>query len=498
MPATGGGAEAAVSAPSPMQPANSRLSKGQRCGKRAGAGADRGGGLGRPHGETPAMGRVRAGRRVAVRQPLYWVTPQSQPKRLIPWCRSLHGPAARAATIHRVAHSSASFPDVTEWLAQLSAAHEPPAGEPAEALLPPPGAVTDTLFGWLYNELRRAAASQLRREDAGHTLSATALAHEAWFRLSGQHRTRWENRSHFLAVASVMMRRILVNHAAARHADKRDVQLVSLTLTEAQQVGSGVSSDVLAVHQALLAFEAVDPPRGPGGGAALLRWAGKRRDCRGARPLAGHGQARLGAGQGLAAPRAERRLSGGSTRWLTRPLTCLKAAQWRKKGGLEAAAGVPISPAWRCAGRSGGGAPTAQRRPLMYESMLNFPSSLFGDFERLRRELDDAFGSPGLPSSIRSSSVRPARSRPSMWATRPTASRSLPSHPGWTPRASRWWWTAGCSPFQASVPPRRRKVRAAASTAASAPAAASSGRSACRTTWTPPRCMPATATACFR
>jgi RNA polymerase sigma factor (TIGR02999 family) len=148
---------------------------------------------------------------------------------------------------------------VTEWLAQLSAAHEPPAGEPAEARQPPPGAVTDTLFGWLYNELRRAAASQLRREDAGHTLSATALAHEAWFRLSGQHRTRWENRSHFLAVASVMMRRILVNHAAARHADKRDVQHVSLTLTEAQQVGGGVSADVLAVHEALLAFEAVDP-----------------------------------------------------------------------------------------------------------------------------------------------------------------------------------------------------------------------------------------------
>lgn len=153
---------------------------------------------------------------------------------------------------------AASLADVTQWLAQLSPAADG-TQPPAEAAAAPHGEpVTSALFGWLYNELRRNAAAHLRREAAGHTLSATALAHEAWFRLAGQTRTRWESRSHFLAVASVMMRRILVNHAAAHRAEKRDAELVSLTLTEAQQVGAGVSSEVLAVHDALLAFEAVD------------------------------------------------------------------------------------------------------------------------------------------------------------------------------------------------------------------------------------------------
>jgi RNA polymerase sigma factor (TIGR02999 family) len=99
----------------------------------------------------------------------------------------------------------------------------------------------------------------MRKEHAGHTLSATALTHEAWLRLQGQHRTQWQSRSHFLGVASIMMRRILVNHALARRADKRDVPLVSLTLTEAQQVAGGDSADLVRVHEALLAFEQVDP-----------------------------------------------------------------------------------------------------------------------------------------------------------------------------------------------------------------------------------------------
>jgi RNA polymerase sigma factor (TIGR02999 family) len=134
---------------------------------------------------------------------------------------------------------------VTQWLQQLDGGDT--------------GAV-DRLFAALYDELKRGAASQMRKEYAGHTLSATALTHEAWFRLTEQTRTRWESRSHFLGMASIMMRRILVNHAVAKQAAKRDVPLVSLTLTEAQQVaGNGPGAEVVKVHDALLAFEQVDP-----------------------------------------------------------------------------------------------------------------------------------------------------------------------------------------------------------------------------------------------
>ena len=133
--------------------------------------------------------------------------------------------------------------DITQWLQSL-------AGDSAQA--------SSQLFALLYDELRRVARGHLRREDAGHTLSATGLAHEAWFRMAEQNRTAWRSRSHFLAVASTMMRRILVNHALARRADKRDAQLVPLTLSGAELVGAMPDRDVVAVHEALLAFETVD------------------------------------------------------------------------------------------------------------------------------------------------------------------------------------------------------------------------------------------------
>jgi RNA polymerase sigma factor (TIGR02999 family) len=134
--------------------------------------------------------------------------------------------------------------DITQWLAEADQA------DPAAAR---------RLFEALYNELRRVARGHLRRENPGHTLSATGLAHEAWFRMVDQNRTAWRNRSHFLAVASTMMRRILVNHEMARRADKRDAQLVALTLSGLEQLGTPPDRDVVAVHEALLAFEAVDP-----------------------------------------------------------------------------------------------------------------------------------------------------------------------------------------------------------------------------------------------
>jgi len=133
--------------------------------------------------------------------------------------------------------------EVTQWLAQFDAA------DPA---------VAERLFELLYNELRRLARSQLRKEDPGHTLSATALTHEAWFRLSAQTRTQWKNRGHFLAVAATMMRRILVNHAEAKRAAKREAELVALTVSGLEQLGAAPDRDLVAVHEALLAFETID------------------------------------------------------------------------------------------------------------------------------------------------------------------------------------------------------------------------------------------------
>lgn len=132
---------------------------------------------------------------------------------------------------------------VTQWLTALDVI------EPQTA---------NRLFALLYDDLRRLARGHMRRENPAHTLSATALAHEAWFRLAEQTRTQWKNRNHFMAVASTMMRRILVNHELARRAAKRDVDLVAVTLSGMELLGAAPDRDLVAVHEALLAFEPID------------------------------------------------------------------------------------------------------------------------------------------------------------------------------------------------------------------------------------------------
>jgi RNA polymerase sigma factor (TIGR02999 family) len=138
--------------------------------------------------------------------------------------------------------------EITQWLQQLGEQHPQAVSQ-----------ASSQLFALLYDELRRMARSHLRRENPGHTLSPTGLAHEAWFRMADQSRTQWQSRSHFLAVASTMMRRILVSHEIARRADKRDVDLVPVTMGGLEQIGVAPDRDVVAVHDALLAFETVDP-----------------------------------------------------------------------------------------------------------------------------------------------------------------------------------------------------------------------------------------------
>jgi RNA polymerase sigma factor (TIGR02999 family) len=92
-------------------------------------------------------------------------------------------------------------------------------------------AARDQLFPLVYAELRQRAARYLRRERPAHTLQPTALVHEAYIRLSGRNEG-WSDRAQFFAVASQIMRRVLVDHARARRAAKRSGRRMQITLTE--------------------------------------------------------------------------------------------------------------------------------------------------------------------------------------------------------------------------------------------------------------------------
>src|ERR1022692_1090072 len=81
--------------------------------------------------------------------------------------------------------------------------------------------VAGQLFPLIYDELRRIAGAQMRRERAGHTLQATAVVHEAYMRLAGEQEIQWQNRAHFFAIAARIMRQVLLDYARQRHAGKR-------------------------------------------------------------------------------------------------------------------------------------------------------------------------------------------------------------------------------------------------------------------------------------
>jgi RNA polymerase sigma factor (TIGR02999 family) len=115
------------------------------------------------------------------------------------------------------------------------------------------------LLDVLYDQLKRLARRQLQRERPGHTLQTTALVHEAYLRLVDQRRADWHDREHFFAVASTVMRRLLVDHARARLADKRAHH--PITLSAAGEVGAADPAfEVLDLDRALGRL-AVDHPR---------------------------------------------------------------------------------------------------------------------------------------------------------------------------------------------------------------------------------------------
>ena len=135
-------------------------------------------------------------------------------------------------------------PSVTQFLQRWSTGDR----EAAEQALP-----------LVYNELRRIAARELRRERGGQTLQATAIVHEAYMRLAGQTGLEWPSRAHFLAFAAYLIRQVLVDHARSRNRLKRGKGYEKVTLREAADLAGEKSSDVIALDEALSSLEKIDP-----------------------------------------------------------------------------------------------------------------------------------------------------------------------------------------------------------------------------------------------
>jgi RNA polymerase sigma-70 factor, ECF subfamily len=117
----------------------------------------------------------------------------------------------------------------------------------------------EDLLPLVYGELKRIAARQLRRERPDHTLSATALVHEAWLELSQLDRIKWQNRNHYLALAAQAMRRVLIDHAVARRAAKRGGGIAAETLDgDPVVLAESRAEELLDLDNALQRLGAID------------------------------------------------------------------------------------------------------------------------------------------------------------------------------------------------------------------------------------------------
>jgi len=120
----------------------------------------------------------------------------------------------------------------------------------------------DELTPLVYDELRQLAARHLRLEHPGHTLQSTALVHEAYLKLIDQQRVQWQHREHFFAVASQVIRHILVSHARAQNASKRGGGKTVLAFDESFAVAGRREMDLEALDDALEALSKIDPQQG--------------------------------------------------------------------------------------------------------------------------------------------------------------------------------------------------------------------------------------------
>jgi RNA polymerase sigma factor (TIGR02999 family) len=136
----------------------------------------------------------------------------------------------------------------------------------------PPGELTRLLLAWsngdsgalealiplVYDELHSLAERYLAHEDSGHTLQPTAVVHEAYLKLVDQKRVTWRNREHFFAIAAQAMRRLLVDHARRRDAQKRGGAATRVPLEDAALSITPRDADVVALDRALEKLAALD------------------------------------------------------------------------------------------------------------------------------------------------------------------------------------------------------------------------------------------------
>jgi len=112
-------------------------------------------------------------------------------------------------------------------------------------------AALDELYRIVYGELHRLAHRYMSRENAGHTLQTTALVNEAYLRLAEAKDMNWQDRAHFFAVSANVMRRILIDEARARRAERRGGDNLTIALDEALDVERGEDLDLIALDLAL-------------------------------------------------------------------------------------------------------------------------------------------------------------------------------------------------------------------------------------------------------
>jgi RNA polymerase sigma factor (TIGR02999 family) len=115
--------------------------------------------------------------------------------------------------------------------------------------------VVDSLLPLVYDELHEMAGRQLRRERPDHTLNATALVHEAYLKLVDQKKVNWQNRAHFFGIASLAMRRILINYAQMHVAEKRGGNNIFVTFDEAVSPRESKAEELLVLDEALKRLE---------------------------------------------------------------------------------------------------------------------------------------------------------------------------------------------------------------------------------------------------
>ena len=142
-------------------------------------------------------------------------------------------------------------PDVTHYLSAASTGDK---------------SATDALLPLVYDQLRKVAQRRLESERSGHTLSSTALVHEAYLKLVGPREIPWSGRGHFHAAAAEAMRRILLDHARARGRRGGDKKLRLSDIGDVAALAGTGADEILAVDEAIGRLEGEDPQA-----AALVR-----------------------------------------------------------------------------------------------------------------------------------------------------------------------------------------------------------------------------------